>query len=148
MVMAVTATSIGSCEASSSPRSITTDVSRMPRCGLGTSVTWRRVLVSDGVQISSEPLVFDPGRHPEGSDGGFSSQEAVPTQGCEFSDRCAVSGDDETLAVVKLTHDLTAVIAEFTLGDLSSHALSVAQGATGGQQVDEVGSLGHGSILR
>jgi hypothetical protein len=34
------------------------------------------------------------------------------------------------LAAVKLPHDLSAVVAQFTLGDLSSHKPNVARRAT------------------
>jgi hypothetical protein len=56
----------------------------------------------------------------ENLDRRYNGHEAVSTKWGEFSDRRSVSSDDEGFAVVKLTHDLAAVIAEFALSDFSN----------------------------
>lgn len=51
----------------------------------------------------------------------------MPTQWRKFADRDSIPGHNKGLALVKLAHNLAAVIAELTLGDLSGHARSVAR---------------------
>lgn len=50
----------------------------------------------------------------------------MPTQRGKLADRDPIPGHNKGFALVKLTHDLAAVIAELALGDLSGHARSVA----------------------
>src|SRR5205823_3268330 len=45
-----------------------------------------------------------------------------------------VTGNHEGLAFVKLPHDLAALVAEFSLGDLPTHSATVARRATGTQR--------------
>ena len=51
----------------------------------------------------------------------------MPTQRGKLADRDPISGHDEGFALVKLAHDLAAVIAKLTLGDLSGHIRTVAR---------------------
>ena len=55
----------------------------------------------------------------------------MPAQRHELTDRDAAASDDERLAPVELTHDLSAVVAELPLRDLACHDGSVARRATG-----------------
>jgi hypothetical protein len=45
----------------------------------------------------------------------------MPTQRGKLADRDSIPGHDEGFALVKLAHNLAAVIAKLTLGDLSGH---------------------------
>jgi hypothetical protein len=43
----------------------------------------------------------------------------------KFADRHPIPGDDEGFALVKLAHDLAAVVVKLTLGDISGHSTRV-----------------------
>jgi len=45
----------------------------------------------------------------------------------QLPNRDAVSRDDERLAPIQASHDLTALVAELSLGDLSTHGFMVAR---------------------
>jgi hypothetical protein len=109
---------------------MTTDVSSTPRAGRGLSATGRRALVGDGVQIGPELAVIDGRGGAEQRHRSLGSYEPVAPQRGQLADRHAVAGHDERLPSVKPAHDLAAVIAEFSLGDLFSHVVSVARRAT------------------
>src|SRR5256885_15413492 len=130
MVTALTATSNGSWEGSTSSRSMTTDVSSTPRRGRGASVTRRDALIGNPVQIGPEGPVINGRRRAEQRHGGLSGDETVAPQRGQFADRHTVTRHDERLARIEPTHDLPAVIAQLPLCDLLGHADTVAHRAT------------------
>ncbi len=89
----------------------------------------------DAVQIGPETLIVDSGRVPEKGDRRFGCDKAMTSQGREFTDGYAVSSDDEGLALIQPAHDLSALVAQLSLGDLSVHRASVARCATGSHPV-------------
>src|SRR5437868_12246041 len=114
MVIALTADSMGSCSGSRCSRSMITDVSSRPRGRRG-SATRFRVLRRDVVQVSAEPVAVDGRRVAERGNDGLRGNEPVTSHWCQFSDWGAVARDDESLSVIKATHDLAAVLAQLPL---------------------------------
>jgi len=84
-------------------------------------------LAHDLVQVGAEPSRVNSGCRPEESDRSLGGDEAVAAQWSELAYGNAVARDDERLALVELAHDLTAVVAQFSLGDLSAHGRIVAR---------------------
>src|SRR2546423_14422623 len=134
MVMALTARSRGRSDASIFCRSITTDVSTNPRAGRAALGTRSRILRRDAVEIIAEPLGVNARSAPEQGDSGFGTNKAMTTQRRQFSNGTTVARNHEGLAFVKLPHDLAALVAEFSLGDLPTHSATVARRATGTQR--------------
>ena len=92
-----------------------------PCAGRGVLATRRDLLAGGPIEICSEPVEFDWRSAPERGDGRLGADESMPTQWGKLADRDSIPGHDERLALVKLAHNLAAVIAELTLGDLSGH---------------------------
>jgi hypothetical protein len=58
-------------------------------------------------------------------------EKATTVEGSEFSDWHSITGDDEALALVDLSHDLPAFVPELSLRDFPRHSRNVALRATG-----------------
>ena len=84
-------------------------------------------MAHDLIQIGAEPLRVNCWRCPEEGDCSLGGDEAVAAQWSELAHGNAVARDDERLALVELAHNLTAVVAQFSLGDLSAHGRIVAR---------------------
>jgi hypothetical protein len=78
-------------------------------------------LAGDSIEVRPEPVQVNARRASERRDGRFGAYESMPAQRGKLADRDSVSGHDEALALVKLAHDFSAVIAKLTLSDLSGH---------------------------
>lgn len=57
----------------------------------------------------------------------LSCDETPAAEWDQLADGHAVAGDDEGLALIESAHDLTAVVAKFSLGDRFSQPTSVAR---------------------
>jgi hypothetical protein len=131
MVIALIATSTGSCDGDNDSMSTTTDVSRSPRARR-CSGTWVRILVCDRVEVSPEPVGVDVRCVAEHRDSGVGCHEAVAAQWCQFSDGYPVARDGESLALIEQAHYLAAFVSEFALCDRLAHDAIVAPRATTG----------------
>src|ERR1700739_1811048 len=98
-----------------------------PRDGRGAAATGRDLLAGGPIEVRSEPVELHARSASERSDGRFGADESMPTQRGKLADRNPVPGHDEGFALVKLAHDLAAVIAKLTLSDLSGHTPNVAR---------------------
>ena len=87
-------------------------------------------MIGDGVQVGAKAVEVNPGCAPESRHRRRRADEPIAPQGGKLPNRNPVARHDEGLAAVKLPHDLSAVVAQFTLGDLSSHKPKVARRAT------------------
>ena len=93
----------------------------------GASATRREPLVGGPIEIRSEPVELHPRSPPERDDGRLGAYESMPTQRRKLADRDAIPGHNERLALVKLAHDVAAVVAQLPLGDMFGHTASVAR---------------------
>ena len=98
-----------------------------PCDGRGASATRRDLLAGCPIEIRSEPVELHPRSPPERDDGRLGAYESMPTQRGKLADRDAIPGHHERLALVKLAHNLAAVIAQLPLSDLFGHTTSVAR---------------------
>ena len=87
-------------------------------------------MIGDGVQVGAKAVEVNPGCAPESRHRRRRADEPIAPQGGKLPNRNPVARHDEGLAAVKLPHDLSAVVAQFTLSDLSSHKPNVARRAT------------------
>lgn len=87
-------------------------------------------MIGDGVQVGAKAVEVNPGCAPESRHRRRRTDEPIAPQGGKLPNRNPVARHDEGLAAVKLPHDLSAVVAQFTLSDLSSHKPKVARRAT------------------
>src|SRR5512139_1070685 len=110
---------------------MTTEVSMRPCSGRGASATRGDVLAGDPVEICSELVELHPRSAPERGDGRLGADKPMPAQRGKLADGDSVPGHDERLALVKLAHDVAAVIAQLPLGDLFGHAPHRSTSATG-----------------
>lgn len=102
-----------------------------PRSGRIVFSTTRACLLGgDPVKVLAKLSQIDRGGVAEHGHGGIRADEAVPAKWRQFPHRDAIAGHDERLAVVELPHNLAAIVAEFTLRDLSGHTAIVARRAT------------------
>lgn len=129
MVSAVTATCDGRTFTSMVSRSMTTDVSSTPR-STRWSATWFDALIGDKVEVPSELFAVNRWSCLEELGDGFRCNESEAAQRGQLADRHAIAGHDEGLALVKATHDLSAAIPQFSLGDDLTHPTIVARRAT------------------
>src|SRR5271165_5939358 len=125
MVRALIASSFGSCSAAISSRSITTEVSMRPCDGREVLTTRRDLLAGGPIEVRSEPVELHARSASERRDGRLGAYESMPTQWRKLADRDPIPGDNEGFALVKLAHDLAAVVAKLTLSYLSGHGGSV-----------------------
>ena len=65
-----------------------------------------------------------PRSAPERGDGRLGAYESMPAERGKLADRDSIPGHYERLALIKLAHDLAAVIAQLALGDLFGHTRS------------------------
>lgn len=98
-----------------------------PCDGRPASATRRDLLVGRPIEIRSEPVQPHPRSAPERGDGRLGADESMPPQRGKLADRDSIPGHDERFAVVKLAHNVAAVIAQLPLGDLFGHTKSVAR---------------------
>ena len=98
-----------------------------PCVGRGVLATRRDLLTGRPIEIRSEPVELNPRSAPERGDGRLGADESMPTQRGKLADRDSIPGHDERFALVKLAHNLAAVIAQLALGDLPGHPQSVAR---------------------
>src|SRR5215218_439023 len=108
------------------PRSTTTDVSIRP-CERRDSATRSDALIDVPVEVLTEPAGVDRGRMSEGVHHDVASDEATAAQREQLADWHPVAGDDERFALVESAHDLTTVVAQFSLGDRFGHSPTVAR---------------------
>src|SRR5262245_23098163 len=102
-----------------------TEVSTSPRgCRSGTRA---RVLVEHAIDVAAETCAVDVRRAVERCRDDFRVHEPASPDRKELADRDAVSRDEEGLSPIETTHDLAAVVAKLSLGDLAGHALTVAR---------------------
>jgi hypothetical protein len=81
----------------------------------------RDLLAGCPIKVRSEPVELHARSASERGDGRLGAYESMPTQRGKLADRDSIPGHDEGFALVKLAHNLAAVIAKLTLGDLSGH---------------------------
>jgi len=90
----------------------------------------RNLLVDDLIQIAPECSGIERRRVTEHGNGSIGRDKSVAPERTQLSHRSAVSSHHERRTLIQSAHDPTAVIAEFTLGDLLGHEKTVAQRAT------------------
>ena len=91
------------------------------------SATRRDLLAGGPIEVGSQPVELHARSAPERRHSRRGADESMPTQWGKLADRDPIPGHNEGFALVKLAHNLAAVIAEFTLGDLSGHTPTVAR---------------------
>jgi hypothetical protein len=89
------------------------------------------------VQITAETDGVDGGRMNERRNDRVARHETTASQRDQLPNWHAVASDHERLALIKSAHDLTALVAELSLGDRFGHALIVARVRHGSRR-DEV----------
>jgi len=87
-------------------------------------------LARGGVEIGAEALVVDARRGPEHRHRRLRCDKAVATKRSQLTDRHAVARHDERFPPIELAHDLSALVAQLSLGDLAAHVVTVARCAT------------------
>src|SRR5271156_1128760 len=97
-----------------------------PCDGRGALATRRDLLAGGLIEIRSEPVEPHPRSAPERGNGRLGAYESMPAQRGKLADRDSIPGHDERLAVVKLAHNVAAVVTQLPLGDLFGHTRSVA----------------------
>ena len=99
-----------------------------PCDGRGASATRRDLLAGDDpIEVRSEPVKLHARSGSERGNYRLGAYESMPTQRGKLTDRNPIPRDDKGFALVKLAHDLAAVIAKLSLSDLSCHPPSVAR---------------------
>src|SRR6476620_4354961 len=93
----------------------------------GASATRRDVLAGDPIEVRAQPVELYARSALEHCHSRLGTHESTPSQRGKLADRDPIPGHDEGFALVKLAHNLAAVIAKLTLGDLSGHTPSVAR---------------------
>jgi hypothetical protein len=93
-----------------------------PRDGREASATRRDLLAGGPIEVCSEHIELHPRSASECGDSRRGAYESMPTQRGKLADGDPIPGDDEGFALVKLAHDLAAVIAKLTLGDFFGHS--------------------------
>ena len=78
-------------------------------------------MIERSVDVRAEPVCVDRRRARERGNRGVCGNELAGAQGDQFADRYAVACHDERLASVEGAHDVAAAVAEFALGDFTSH---------------------------
>jgi len=76
------------------------------------------MLGCNAVEVGAKPGQVDAWSSTEHDDGGIGAHESVPRKGSQFTDRYAVSGDDEALPLVQSPHGLTALVPKLSLRDV------------------------------
>jgi hypothetical protein len=85
------------------------------------SGTIRNLLVDDLIQIAPECSGIERRCVTEHGNGSIGRDKSVAPERTQFSHWSAVSSHHERRTLIQRAHDPTAVIAEFTLGDLLGH---------------------------
>jgi hypothetical protein len=107
-------------------RSMITEVSIIPTAWRD-SGTWLDVLFDVAVEVITEPSGIDGRSVCEGREYRVTRHEPPSSQRSQIANRHAVAGYNERLALIEPTHDLAAVVPEFSLGDHFSHLRTVAR---------------------
>ena len=92
-----------------------------PLAGREASATRRDLLAGGPVEVRSEPVELHARSVSERGDSRLGAHESMSTQRGQLADRDSIPGHDEGLALVKLAHNLAAVIAKLTLSNLFGH---------------------------
>jgi hypothetical protein len=88
----------------------------------------RRGLLAGGpVEVCSQPVEFYAWSASERRHGRLGTYESMATQWGKLANSDPIPGHDEGFALVKPAHNVAAVIAQLTLGDLSGHPGTVAR---------------------
>ena len=98
-----------------------------PCDGRGPLATRRGLLAGGLIEIRSEPVEPHPRSAPERGNGRLGAYESMPAQRGKLADRDSIPGHDERLALVKLAHNVAAVVTQLPLGDLFGHTRNVAR---------------------
>jgi hypothetical protein len=96
----------------------------------GASATRLDLLAGGPIEVPSESVELDARSASERRDDGVGAYKAMPPQRKKLADRDAIPGHNEGFALVKLAHNLAAVIAKFPLSDLSCHNPNCSTSAT------------------
>jgi hypothetical protein len=121
-------------------RSITTEVSIKPCDARAISATRHDRLVGRPIEVCSQSLQLDRRRASECGYCRLGADEPVAAQRQKLTDGNPIPGHNEGCALVELTHNLAAVIAQLALGDLSIHTCTVAH------VLRKVGLVGDGNV--
>lgn len=105
-----------------------------PRWVRGGSGTRDGILGCNAVKVDAKSGQVDAWSTLKHGDGGIGTHEPVSSKRRQFTDRYAISRDDEAFALVQSPHDLAAVVPKLPLGDFFGHHGSVAQRATSGRR--------------
>jgi len=91
----------------------------------------RRELLTGGpVEVGSQPAELYAWSAAERRHGRMGTDESMATQWGKLADRDPIAGHNEGFALVKMAHNLAAVITQFALGDFSGHPLNCSTSAT------------------
>jgi hypothetical protein len=85
------------------------------------------LLAGGPVEVCSQPVELYAWSTSERRHCRLGTDESMPTQWGKLADWNPIPGHNEGFALVQLAHNLAAVIAQLTLGDLSGHLRTVAQ---------------------
>jgi len=85
------------------------------------SRAWFECLLDDGVHIVAESARIHGWRTGDRRQQRIASDESTAPNRTKLADRHTLSRDDEVLAPIQRTHDLSAVVAKFSLGDGAGH---------------------------
>ena len=113
----------------------------------GASATRRDLLAGGPIEVRAQPVELHARSAPERRQSRLGPYESMPTQRRKLANRDPIPGHNEGFALVKLAHDLAAVIAKVTLGDLPGHTRKCRACATRAVHVHRTGfidsSCGH-----
>jgi len=98
-----------------------TDVSSRPRAPSVDSDTRGRALVEHPVDVGPEPLRVERPRGRQGCDRDRRSDEALPADRVQLTNRDSIARHDERLPAIELSHDLATFVPKLPLSDLPSH---------------------------
>jgi hypothetical protein len=122
-------------------------VSMTPCDAPGASATRRDLLAGGPIEVRAQPVELHARSAPERRQSRLGPYESMTTQRRELANRDPIPGHNEGFALVKLAHDLAAVIAKLTLSDLPGHTRKCSTCATRPVHVHRTGfidsSCGH-----
>jgi hypothetical protein len=92
-----------------------------PRDARAASSMKRELLAGGPVEVCSQPVELNAWSASECRHSRLGTDESMATQWGKLADRDPIPGHNEGFALVKLAHNLAAVIAQLTLCDFSGH---------------------------